>query len=85
MRTRRTPGRIGSVQPSASKLTLSIDPRSDPIAGSISFPDGSSTSFSGYMELAAALERLRARPGPAESQYDPTVAEDVQEQFTEQP
>ena len=40
-------------------LTLSLDPTSEPIAGSIRKPDGTAIAFSGYMELAAALERLR--------------------------
>jgi hypothetical protein len=40
-------------------VTLSIDPTWEPIGGSILQPDGSVTDFRGYMELAAALQRVR--------------------------
>lgn len=42
-----------------TELTLAIEPRSDPIAGRIRFPDGSVTPFEGYLQLVAAVERAR--------------------------
>ena len=38
---------------------MTIETGSDPIAGRLALPDGSSTPFEGYVELIAALERLR--------------------------
>ena len=52
------------VPPEHPELTLSIVPGSDPIAGLLRFPDGSTSSFSGFVELAARLERVRD-PGPS--------------------
>lgn len=58
-------GAAGTIAPtmevSNPTLTLSIDADSEPIAGSIGLPDGSTMPFSGYMELAAALEKIRAK------------------------
>jgi hypothetical protein len=45
-----------------AQLIVAIAAGSDPIAGRLTLPDGSSTSFEGYMELIAALERLRGAP-----------------------
>lgn len=42
-----------------AELTVTIETGSDPIAGRLALPDGSSTPFEGYVELIAALERLR--------------------------
>lgn len=42
-----------------ARLTLTIVPGSDPIAGRIRLEDGAELSFCGYMQLAAALERIR--------------------------
>ena len=53
------------MEASEPRLTLSVNPMSDPITGSIRLPDGSSAEFSGYIELAAALERFRERPAAA--------------------
>lgn len=42
-----------------AELTVTIESGSDPIAGRLALPNGSSTPFEGYVELIAALERLR--------------------------
>jgi len=49
-----------------AQLTVTIEAGSDPIAGRLALADGSSAHFEGYMELIAALERLRggAPTGP---------------------
>lgn len=57
------------MQLEARELRLSIEPGSDPIAGRIGPPNGSQTSFEGYMQLVAALEELRESP---DGQGDPS-------------
>ncbi len=53
-----------------AKLTVAIDPGSDPIAGWLTLPRGAPVPFEGYVELIAALERVRAptasNPQPAD-------------------
>jgi len=40
-------------------LVLTIEPTSDPIAGTVRDPAGSAIPFVGYVELIAQLERYR--------------------------
>jgi hypothetical protein len=40
-------------------VDLYIYPASDPISGSLVYPDGSPQPFSGWIELTAALEDVR--------------------------
>lgn len=40
-------------------MQLHIDPASDPISGSLVYPDGHPQPFSGWIELTAALEDAR--------------------------
>jgi hypothetical protein len=45
-------------------LTLEVDPSADPIAGLVRAEDGAERDFSGWVGLAAALERaLQRTPG----------------------
>jgi hypothetical protein len=36
---------------------VALHPRSDPIAGEVRLPDGSTTTFCGYAQLIAAVDR----------------------------
>jgi len=54
-----------------AQLTVTIEAGSDPIAGRLALADGSSTHFEGYMELVAALERLRAGAPTSPPQPNP--------------
>lgn len=45
--------------PSNLSLQLYVEPSSDPIAGSLVYPDGHQLAFSGWIELTAALEDAR--------------------------
>jgi hypothetical protein len=47
-----------------ARVQLSIELGSDPISGSFTARDGESHTFSGWIELAAAIEDLRADPEP---------------------
>jgi hypothetical protein len=40
-----------------AQLGISIEPGSEPIAGKIRQPDGTSAPFHGYVQLIAAIER----------------------------
>ncbi len=40
----------------SSDLRLHLEPGSDPISGSLVYPDGAERSFTGWIELTAALE-----------------------------
>ena len=40
------------------RVALELLPCSDPIAGTITGPDGRSTPFAGWLELVAAIERV---------------------------
>ena len=42
------------------RVTLELLPGSDPIAGTITGPDGDVTPFSGWMELVGAVDRVHA-------------------------
>jgi hypothetical protein len=42
-----------------SALRLYLDPASDPISGSLVYPDGRELAFAGWIELTAALEEAR--------------------------
>jgi hypothetical protein len=44
---------LGAVPPD---LCLHLEPGSDPISGSLTYPDGAERSFTGWIELTAALE-----------------------------
>jgi hypothetical protein len=41
------------------RLTVDLDPETEPITGRIAEPNGKPHEFSGYMGLIEALERLR--------------------------
>ncbi len=56
------------MQPEGRELRLEIDPGSDPIAGRIGSLGGSETPFEGYVQLVAALEKLRGEPVAAEGE-----------------
>ena len=45
-------------QPTVS-VGLYLDPASDPISGSLVYPDGRRLAFAGWIELTAALEEAR--------------------------
>jgi hypothetical protein len=45
------------------RLIIELDPSADPVQGSIGDVDGSAESFSGYVQLIAALEGFRALDG----------------------
>ena len=40
-------------------VALYLDPASDPISGSLVYPDGRKLAFAGWIELTAALEEAR--------------------------
>ena len=42
------------------RLALELLPCSDPIAGTITGPDGQTTPFVGWMELVGAIDRVHA-------------------------
>ena len=44
---------------STVSLGLHLDPASDPISGSLVYPDGRRLAFAGWIELTAALEEAR--------------------------
>ena len=46
-------------------LRLDLDPRSDPIEGALTVGAGPPEPFVGWIELAAALERLRSEAAGA--------------------
>ena len=48
---------------SSVSVALHLDPASDPITGSVVYPDGRKLAFAGWIELTAALEEAR-RTGP---------------------
>ena len=48
---------------SSVSVALHLDPASDPISGSVVYPDGRKLAFTGWIELTAALEEAR-RAGP---------------------
>lgn len=52
-----------------TRLGVSIRPGSDPIAGQVRLPDGTTTPFEGYVQLIAAVER--AHLGTAAGGYRP--------------
>jgi len=43
-------------------ITLEVDPRSEPITGSLAEEDGVSQPFVGWLAFASALQRLVGRP-----------------------
>lgn len=45
--------------PSTVSLRLLVEPSSDPITGSLVYPDGHQLAFCGWIELTAALEEAR--------------------------
>jgi hypothetical protein len=53
-----------------NNLGVEFERNSDPIAGEVRHPDGSTTRFQGYVQLIAAVERAHrgatdgAAPGP---------------------
>ena len=48
-------------------IGLTVEVRSEPIAGSIRLPNGATERFEGYLQLIAALESARsAGPNPAD-------------------
>ena len=47
-----------------TRLGISIMPSSDPIAGQVELPDGTTTPFEGYVQLIAAVERAHVQPEP---------------------
>jgi hypothetical protein len=44
---------------SSVSVALHLDPASDPISGSVVYPDGRTLAFAGWIELTAALEGAR--------------------------
>ena len=51
----------------ATELSVTIEPGSDPISGRVRLADGSADRFEGYVQLIAAIERIRRQnPGSAE-------------------
>jgi hypothetical protein len=48
---------------SSVSVALHLDPASDPISGSVVYPDGRKLAFAGWIELTAALEQAR-QSGP---------------------
>lgn len=70
MRAARPRWSIGAVNAPRNDLGVEFERNSDPIAGEIRHPDGSTTRFQGYVQLIAALERAHggaaegAAPGP---------------------
>jgi hypothetical protein len=44
---------------SSVSVALHLDPASDPISGSVVYPDGRKLAFAGWIELTAALEGAR--------------------------
>lgn len=57
-----------------ARLGVSIKPGSEPIAGKVRFPDGSTTPFEGYVQLIAAVEH--AHLGAAVDGYRPAPGPD---------
>jgi hypothetical protein len=54
------------VDGATTHLRLTIETDSEPIAGSVAWPDEEPHRFSGWIELAAAIECARSRfAGPA--------------------
>jgi hypothetical protein len=47
---------VGADQP--IRVSLELDPSADPIAGRVGAEQGADISFSGWLELISALERL---------------------------
>jgi hypothetical protein len=47
-------------------VRLQLDRASDPISGSLVFPDGRELAFSGWIDLTAALERVRNKESPGD-------------------
>jgi hypothetical protein len=43
----------------ATELSVTIEPGSDPISGRVRLADGSADRFEGYVQLIAAIERIR--------------------------
>ena len=55
---------MSAVEPS---IGITVEPRSEPIAGSIRLGDGSTERFEGYLQLIAALEQARVTgPNPTD-------------------
>ena len=50
-------GVMQSPQPLKKMVLLHLDVGSDPISGRIVSPDGNAAAFTGWMQLAAAIER----------------------------
>jgi hypothetical protein len=44
---------------SSVSVALHLDPASDPISGSVVYPDGRTLAFAGWIELTAALDGAR--------------------------
>ena len=51
------------------RLIIELDANTDPVQGSIGDVDGTAESFSGYVQLIAALEGFRALDGYGERGY----------------
>jgi hypothetical protein len=70
---RRVTREYGLVTLDGPRLTLIIEPGSEPISGRLRLPDETETRFEGYVQLIAALEELRG--GPAAAGATPPGAE----------
>ena len=56
------------MRPEAStRLGIIIKPGSEPIAGQVRLPDGSTLAFEGYVQLIAAVERVHEAASVGES------------------
>ena len=60
-------GLMQSPQPLKKMVLLHLDVGSDPISGRIVSPDGSASAFTGWMQLAAAIERAHEGDRRAEA------------------
>lgn len=59
MRTSAVRGIVAVVERERTRLTVEIEPRTEPISGQILDAGGRAHEFSGYMGLIEAFERLR--------------------------
>jgi hypothetical protein len=58
---------LGSVEIARAQLNLAIDIDSEPISGSATWSDGEPRRFSGWIDLAALIEEVRASAAEAKT------------------
>ena len=63
----RQAGETGAV-PAAVRLSLEVEPDSEPISGRLSDASGAERPFTGWLDLAAALEAMLSPGDPTSAQ-----------------